>query len=323
MGLFKRGDSSNNIGKIKILFTTDLHGSETAFRKFLNAGLMLKADFLIIGGDLAGKALVPIVDIGNGKYRVLDREVGKEGLGEVIKGFKNDGTYYTFVDQKGYELLNEDKRSLDEAFAKAINERLMEWDSIAEEKLKGTSVKVYANLGNDDPLSLFDVIKSSQRFVKVEEEVINLNGYEMISYGYVNPTPWNTFREMNEEELYSKLKSYVGKLDRPERTILNLHAPPYGTNLDNAPLLDNNLKPVVKGGDVVMTHVGSKAIRKVIEEYQPLLGIHGHIHESRAFDKVGKTLIINPGSEYSNGLLHASYILIEGDKVKAHQFIVG
>ncbi len=323
MGLFKRGNSSNNIGKIKILFTTDLHGSETAFRKFLNAGLMLKVDFLIIGGDLAGKALVPIVDIGNGKYRVLDREVGKDGLGEVIKGFKNDGTYYTFVDQKGYELLNEDKRSLDEAFVNAIKERLMEWDSIAEEKLKGTNMKVYANLGNDDPPGLFDVIKSSQRFVKVEEDVINLNGYEMISYGYVNPTPWNTFREMKEEELYSKLKSYVEKLDRPERAILNLHAPPYGTNLDNAPLLDHNLKPVVKGGEIVMAHVGSKAIRKVMEEYQPLLGIHGHIHESRAFDKVGKTLIINPGSEYSNGLLHASYILIEGDKVKVHQFIVG
>ena len=324
MGLFKKNKpESNNLGTLKILFTSDLHGSETAFRKFLNAALMLKVDTLIIGGDLAGKSLVPIIDLGNGKYQVQDTVVGKEGLTEVTKRFKSEGTYFTVVDERGYKELAENKNALDEEFKRAINERLEEWTKIAEEKLKGTNLVIYTNLGNDDPLYMFDVIEKSERMVKSEGNIINLNGYEMISFGYVNPTPWNTPREMNEDEIYSYLKKEIEKVDSMDKTILNLHAPPYGTNLDNAPLLDKTLKPVVKGGEIVMTHVGSTSIRKIIEEYQPLLGIHGHIHESRAFDKIGKTTIINPGSEYSSGLLHATYVFIEKGRVKSHQFIIG
>jgi Icc-related predicted phosphoesterase len=152
---------------------------------------------------------------------------------------------------------------------------------------------------------------------------VNINGYEMITFGYVNPTPWNTPREMTEDEIYSNLKQMIEKVENPAKAIFNLHAPPYGTNLDNAPLLDKTLKPVVKNGEIVMTHVGSTSIRKLEEEFQPLLGIHGHIHESRAFDKINKTIIINPGSEYNLGMLHATYIILEDNKVKTHQFVIG
>ncbi|WP_338604510.1 metallophosphoesterase [Sulfolobus tengchongensis] len=324
MGLFKKNKpESNSTGNVKILFTTDLHGSETAFRKFLNAGLMTKADVLIIGGDLAGKSLIPIIDIGNGKFKVEEKVIGREGLDEIIKKYKSSGIYYTIVDQRGLVELNENKKALDEEFKRVILERLQEWDKIAEEKLKGTNLKVYTNLGNDDPLYMFDVISKSERLVKCEGEIVNINGYEMVTFGYVNPTPWNTPREMTEDQIYSNLKQMIEKVENPDRTIFNLHAPPYGTNLDNAPLLDKTLKPVVRNGEIVMTHVGSTAIRKLEEEFQPLLGIHGHIHESRAFDKIGKTVIINPGSEYGIGLLHATYIVLENNKVKTHQFIIG
>ncbi|AAK42836.1 hypothetical protein SULI_02695 [Saccharolobus solfataricus] len=324
MGLFKRNNpDSNKIGGLKILFTSDLHGSETAFRKFLNAALMTKADTLIIGGDLAGKSLVPIIDIGNSKFKIEDKIVGKEGVDEIIKKYKSSGVYYTIVDQKGLTELNENRKSLDEEFKRVILERLQEWDRIAEEKLKGTNLKIYTNLGNDDPLYMFDVITKSERMVKCEGEIVNINGYEMITFGYVNPTPWNTPREMTEDQIYSNLKRIIEKVGNPAKTIFNLHAPPYGTNLDNAPLLDKTLKPVVKNGEIVMTHVGSMSIRKLEEEFQPLLGIHGHIHESRAFDKINKTIIINPGSEYNLGMLHAAYIILEDNKVKTHQFVIG
>lgn len=324
MGLFKKNKpESNKIGSLKIFFTTDLHGSETAFRKFLNTALMTKADVLIIGGDLAGKALIPIVDLGEGKYRVEDKVVGREGLDAIIKDYKSKGTYYTIVDERGYRELEENNKMLEEEFKRVILERLNEWDKIAEEKLRDTTHVIYTNLGNDDPLYMFDLIKQSERFVKTEGEVIDLKGYEMISFGYVNPTPWNTPREMKEEEIYSYLKREASKLQRPERAIFNLHAPPYGTNLDNAPLLDKNLKPVIRGGDIVMTNVGSTAVRKIEEEVQPLLGLHGHIHESRGFDKIGRILIINPGSEYNLGVLHAAYITLEDNRVKVHQFVIG
>ncbi|AOL16758.1 metallophosphoesterase [Sulfolobus sp. A20] len=324
MGLFKKNKpETNRLGNLKILFTTDLHGSETAFRKFLNTALMTKADVLIIGGDLAGKSLVPILALSEGKFKVLDKVVGREGLEDIIKHYKSIGTYYTIVDEKEYHELEEDKNKLEEEFKKVILERLNEWSRIAEEKLKGTNLVIYTNLGNDDPLYMFDAIKQSERLVKCEGEVIDINGYEMITFGYVNPTPWNTPREMSEEEIYSYLKNEVSKLQRPEKAIFNLHAPPYGTNLDNAPLLDSNLKPVVRGGEIVMTNVGSKAVRKIEEEIQPILGLHGHIHESRGFDKIGKTTVLNPGSEYNLGILHASYIVLEDNKIKVHQFVIG
>jgi len=319
MGLFK----SKNIGSVKILFTSDLHGSETAFRKFLNAALMTKAEVLIIGGDLAGKILVPIIDIGNGKFKVEDKIVGREGLEGVIREYKSTGVYFTIVDEKGYLELNENRRALDDEFKRVIIERLQEWERIAEEKLKGTELKIYTNLGNDDPPYMFNVLNSSERLVKCEGEVVEVGGYEIITFGYVNPTPWNTPREMEEDQIYSVLKDMLGKVKDPSRAIFNFHAPPYSTNLDYAPLLDKTLRPVVKNGEIVMTHVGSKSVRKLEEEYQPILGLHGHIHESRAFDRVGRTLVINPGSEYNLGILHAAYVVLENNKVKAHQFIIG
>ncbi|TRM72972.1 hypothetical protein DJ523_08570, partial [Sulfolobus sp. E5] len=156
-----------------------------------------------------------------------------------------------------------------------------------------------------------------------EGEVFEFNGYQIVSYGYVNPTPWNTFREKREEDIYSDLKKIVSKITNFERAIYNFHAPPFNTNLDNAPLLDEELKPVIRAGEIIYTHVGSKSIRRIIEETKPLLGLHGHIHESKGFDKLNNTIVINPGSEYNNGLLHAALIVLQGNKVKAHQFILG
>ncbi|BFH73993.1 metallophosphoesterase [Sulfurisphaera javensis] len=326
MGLFKRKQPEgvdNKKSQLKILFTSDLHASDVAFRKFLNVGKMIKADVMIIGGDLAGKALIPIIDIGNGKYEVDSTQVGKEGLETVIKQIKANGNYYVIVDKKEYDEMVQDKRKVDEAFKNAIQERLKEWIQLAEERYKDTKIPIYFNLGNDDPMYMFDIVPEESIFKRTEGFIIPIGDLEMISYGYVNPTPWNTYREKNEEEIYKDLKEIMNKVSDPSKVILNTHAPPYGTNLDNAPLLDKNLKPVVKGGDIVMTHVGSQSVRKIIEEYKPLMGVHGHIHESKAFDKVAGTLVFNPGSEYSAGVFHGLYILVEGNKIKAHQFITG
>ncbi|QIW23953.1 hypothetical protein EWF20_07165 [Sulfolobus sp. S-194] len=325
MGLFKRKqpEGIDKKNQLKILFTSDLHASDVAFRKFLNIGRMLKVDVMIIGGDLAGKALIPIIDLGNGKYGVEGTQVGRDGLENITKQIKNNGNYYIIVDKQGYEDMLQDKKKVDEAFRTAIIERFKEWIQLAEERYKDVKIPIYFNLGNDDPMYMFDVVNEDSIFKPTEGFIIQFGNFEMISYGYVNPTPWNTYREKSEDEIYRELKSIMNKVKDPSKVILNTHAPPFGTNLDNAPLLDKNLKPVVKGGDIVMTHVGSQSIRKIIEEYKPLLGIHGHIHESRAFDKVAGTLVLNPGSEYSSGIFHGVYIVAEGDKIKAHQFVTG
>lgn len=323
MGLFSKKKADSSSKQVRLLFTSDLHGSDIVFKKFLNAGKMYKADALIIGGDIAGKALIPIIDLNNGKYEVEGNYIDSSSLNSKIKEIRDHGNYYTIVSKQEYEEMLKDKRKVDEKFRTAMIEVVRNWIMIAEEKMKDYRVPIYINLGNDDPEFLFDVIQESDIFTKAEGKVININGYEMISFGYVNPTPWNTPREMPEDKLYEALKREVSKLSDPTKAIYNLHAPPYGTNLDNAPLLDENLKPVVRGGELVFTHVGSKSVRKIIEETQPLLGLHGHIHESRGFDKIGKTIVLNPGSEYGEGILHAAIVILDDYKVKAHQFIIG
>ncbi|AWR98923.1 metallophosphoesterase family protein [Metallosphaera hakonensis] len=323
MGLFKRRNSDETTNQVKILYTTDIHGSDVIFKKFLNAGKIYKVNYLIIGGDIAGKSLTPVIDLGEGKYLIDGRSVGREGLKEITAEIRKQGNYYTIVDRRDYEEMKHDKRKVDEAFKIAMIEVVRSWSQIAEEKLKDVNIPLYVNLGNDDPLYLFDVIDESKVMRRCEGQVINLDKYEMISFGYVNPTPWNTPREMPEDKLYSALKNEASKISNMENAIFNIHAPPYNTNLDNAPLLTPELKPVIKGGEIVMNHVGSISVRRIIEEEQPLLGLHGHIHESRGFDKIGRTLILNPGSEHNEGILHAAYIILENGKVKAHQFIIG
>ncbi|QXJ28179.1 putative cacineurin superfamily phosphoesterase [Saccharolobus shibatae B12] len=324
VSLFKRNKhSTNSTTNLRILFSSDLHASYTVFKKFINAGKIYKVNALIIGGDIAGKTLLPIIDLGNNNYNIQDKIITSSELNSFIERFKSEGIYYAILSKNEYEEASQNKKAQDELFKKAIIATIREWMKIAEERLKDYKIPIFINLGNDDPEYLFEVLKESEIFKVGEGEVFDFNGYEIISYGYVNPTPWNTFREKKEEEIYNDLSKIVSKITNYSKAIYNFHAPPYNTNLDNAPLLDENLKPIVRGGEIVYTHVGSKSIRRIIEETNPLLGLHGHIHESRGFDKVNNTVVINPGSEYNSGLLHAALVILEGESIKAHQFILG
>jgi hypothetical protein len=327
VGLFRRktpeGVDNKKSQQVKILFTSDLHGSDIIFKKFLNAGLQFKVDAFIIGGDLAGKALYAIIDLGNGRYKFENQEFGKEGLEMVKEEIRRRGEYYTIVSPQEYEEMQTNKKLVDEKFKEAMINVVRGWIKVAEEKLKDVKTPIYVNLGNDDPEFLFDVLTESEIMRKCEGEVIQIGDHEMVSYGYVNPTPWHTPREQDEETLYKNLKEIVEKVTDQSKAIYNFHAPPYNTHLDNAPLLDKDLKPVVKGGEIVFTHVGSVSVRRIIEEYQPLVGLHGHIHESKGFDKIGRTMVFNPGSEYSEGILHSLYLVLEGDKVKTYMFRQG
>jgi hypothetical protein len=114
------------------------------------------------------------------------------------------------------------------------------------------------------------------------------------------------------------------KLANPAKTIFNLHVPPLRTPLDQAMLLDEEMRPVLRGGSPVIDGVGSSAVRSAIEAYQPLLSLHGHIHESRGTTKLGRTVAVNPGSEYSEGVLRGALITVSERKgLKGFQLVSG
>jgi len=293
--------------------------------KFLNSAKFYQANVLILGGDITGKMIVPIVDQGNGTYaadflgtqQILKTPEEKAAL---EKNIRNSGYYPYPSTAAEVEKLQADKQLVDQLFSKVMADGVKRWVGIAEERLKGTDVKVYISPGNDDRFDIDEVLKTTNSNIYPEDQVISIDDHhEMITSGWANPTPWNSPREVNEEELLKKFEAMCSEVKNMENAIFNLHVPPKDTPLDLAPELDPTLKPVVRGGGgVSMIHVGSTATRQVIEKYKPLLGLHGHIHESRGFVKIGRTLCINPGSEYGEGILRGAVINLDEKGVKSY-----
>jgi Icc-related predicted phosphoesterase len=311
--------------KTRIFFTSDVHGSDVCFMKFLNSAKFYQANVLVLGGDITGKMIVPIVEQGDGTYAAEflgSQQVLKtpEEKAALEKNIRNSG-YYPYPCTPGeVEKLQADKKLVDDLFSKVMADGIKRWVGIAEERLKGTNVKCYISPGNDDRFNIDDVLKSSSANVYPEDQVISIDEHhEMITSGYANFTPWHSPRELSEEDLLKKFEAMCSQVKNTESSIFNLHCPPHNTPIDLAPELDATLKPVVRGGGgVSMIHVGSMATRQVIEKYKPLLGLHGHIHESRGFVKIGRTLCINPGSEYGEGILRGAVINLDEKGVKSY-----
>lgn len=314
----------------RIFFTSDVHGSEVCFMKFLNAAKFYKADILILGGDITGKMIVPIVHQSNGTYTAefLGNQQGIKSGQEreaLEKNIRNSGYYPYPTTPAEMEKLQNDKKLIDELFSRVMTESVRRWVSIAEERLKGTKVKCYISPGNDDRFDIDDALKSSSIIMYPEDQVVWLdNNHEMITTAWTNLTPWHSPRETTEEKLTEILHRLISKVERMEDSIFNLHCPPHGTPIDVAPDLDETLKPKISaGGGVDMVHVGSVAVRQTIEENQPMLGIHGHIHESRGFTMIGRTLCVNPGSEYGEGILRGALINVDEKRVKSYLLTQG
>lgn len=311
-----------------LYFASDLHGSEKCFRKFLNAGPFYGADILVLGGDMAGKAIQAVLDQGGGRYRCTFRGVTYDvESGSELEDFKHmvaDFGFYPYVAKPGELDAREADGSIKDLFLELMRARLMTWMLIADHRLRPKGIPVYWMLGNDDPAELDSVLDDAPWGTHADGRVVTLpSGHEMLSCGWSNITPWHSYRELPEERLRVELDHLADELVIPERSVFNIHVPPYGTGIDEAPGLDAELQVQQKAGQVRMEPAGSTAVFGLITEMQPLLGLHGHIHEASGFRRVGRTLVLNPGSDYGSGILNGALITLEPDKVKAHQFVRG
>jgi Icc-related predicted phosphoesterase len=313
---------------IRLFYAGDVHGSRVCWKKFVNAAAHYPADALIMGGDLTGKALVPIVRTSDGSYRAL--VVGEERvartareLDQMQQAISTNGMYPLIVDEDEARRLEDDSARREQVFERALLDELRLWVKLADERLAGTGTRAYVIPGNDDPWSVDEVLRSGERVVFCDDQVVRVAGHEMVSLSYANPTPWKSPRELEEPELYERLRALADQLDEPETAIFNLHVPPYDSELDRAIEISPELTHVYKGGQPVEIPVGSHAVRQIIEEVQPLLALHGHIHESRGSVRIGRTLAINSGSEYGTGRLHGVTVRLAEESVVSHQFLVG
>ncbi|HYQ78532.1 MAG TPA: hypothetical protein VEP91_05410 [Solirubrobacterales bacterium] len=312
----------------RVFYAGDVHGSRVCWKKFVNAAAHYPADALVMGGDLTGKALVPIVREGDGSYsaRVIgEQRVAEtaEELDEMQRAIATNGMYPLIVDPDEARALAADPRRREEAFEQALLEELRLWVRFADERLAGTDVRAFVIPGNDDPWSVDQVLASGRSVAACDQRVMMLGPHEMVSFGFSNRTPWDTPRELDEDEIYSRLRRLSDQLETPERAIFNIHVPPYGSSLDTALEVDEELRYVMKGGRPHEVSTGSPAVRQIIEEVQPLLSLHGHIHESKGVTRIGRTVAINPGSDYTSGHLDGCLVHLEPDRVVNRYLISG
>jgi Icc-related predicted phosphoesterase len=313
---------------LTVYYASDIHGADRLWRKFINAGKFYGADVLVMGGDITGKAVVPMIQ-DNGGLRVPeligDRVAPREELEALETQIRNRGFYPYLTTEEELSSAHGDERAIAELFQRAMAQSVRAWLNLAEERLEGTGIRLFVMLGNDDEPALQEVLAESSLHVGCEDVAVELGEHiQMLSCGIANPTPWNSPRELPEDELAAHLEQLASQLEDPGRSVFNLHVPPKGTALDQAPELDATLKPVVRGGAVAMTSAGSHAVRELIERYQPLVALHGHIHESRGMTKIGRTVCINPGSEYGEGVLHGALMVLDRKKgLRNHQLVSG
>ncbi|MFI5284095.1 MAG: metallophosphoesterase [Candidatus Dormibacterales bacterium] len=309
----------------KVFFATDLHGSEMCWRKFLNSAKFYDADVLICGGDMTGKAIVPIVEENGGFTAVLGGEetkVAADGVAEVEGVIRRKGYYPLRMSVERLHELDKDPAKRAETFQQVMLDGVERWMNMASEKLKGSGIRLFVCPGNDDEMEVDDVIRRADHVELGEGRVVDIDGWSMISTGWSNHTPWNTHREETEEQLGARIETMASQVTDPSHAIFNLHCPPYKSGLDEAPAIDADLK-LLHGGRALRA-VGSTAVRDAINKYQPLLSLHGHIHESKGAVKLGKTLSINPGSSYEEGVLMGAIVQLDAKKgIKSYQLVSG
>lgn len=324
MGVFRR---KVRVRGTRIYFATDVHGSEDCFRKLLNARRFYDVQVLVLGGDMIGKGLVPIAKRASG-YSAEWRgesftDVGRDGLEELQTHIRRAGDYYLVGSPEDLAALN-DPDTLDRAFRRAARQSVEQWVTLAEERLRGTGVKCYMAPGNDDFLDIDGALQAGEAVVFAENNVLDIDGtHEMLTTGYSNPTPWKTERELEEPAMRERLDAMACRIGDMSNAVAVIHPPPIGSGLDLAPKIDQNLRVQSTGGAVLMEPVGSTAVREFIECSQPLIGLHGHVHEGKGTCQIGRTLCVNPGSEYSAGVLTGSLIELGDEQILSHQFVLG
>jgi Icc-related predicted phosphoesterase len=325
--LGRRKQDRDDAPALRLYYASDIHGTEVLWRKFLAAARVYRAGVLVMGGDLTGKVVVPLIATDGGYEFELfgrrERVEGEQQLDDAEQRIRANGMYpHRMSAEEVTRVAALSTQERETWFAEVMLHTFDRWLELAAERLDDTEVRCFMMPGNDDPPGVDTSIEHAARVEACDDRIVEFDGHTMVSLGYSNRTPFDSPRELDEEELYRRVDALAQTLDDPSRAIFNLHVPPYDSGLDTAAELDEHLSVVMAGSEPKMIPVGSTAVRELIERYQPLLGLHGHVHESAGAMRIGRTLCINPGSDYHTGRISGCLMQLREDRV-THQFVTG
>jgi Icc-related predicted phosphoesterase len=324
----RRAESPSGEGSLRVYYASDIHGTEVLWRKFLHAPRVYHAPVIVMGGDVTGKAVIPLVEASDGAvtaelFGQPERAATPEERAELEHRIRSNGMYPHLMSpeevQRVAALTVEEREAW---FAEVMLVTFDRWLGLADERLEDPSVRCFVMPGNDDPPGVEEAIERATRVEACDERIVDLGDYRMISLGYSNITPFDSPRELEEDELYRRVEALATQVEDVRHCIFNLHVPPYDSLLDSAPQLDAELRVVATAGQPNMIPVGSTAVRELIERFQPLVALHGHVHESRGATRIGRTLCINPGSDYHTGRISGVLVHLKNEHAD-YQFVVG
>ncbi len=329
MPIFRRksGAGSGN-GGLRLYYASDIHGTEVLWRKFLHAPQAYRAPVIVMGGDVTGKAVIPLVEEPDGAvtaelFGQPERAATPEERDVLEHRIRSNGMYPHAMSRAEVErvagLTVEEREAW---FADVMLVTFDRWLALAAERLSDPAIRCFVMPGNDDPPGVDAAIERAARVEACDGRTVEFGGYTMVSLGYSNITPFDSPRELEEDELYRRVEALAEQIDDMSHCIFNLHVPPYDSQLDTAPQLDDELRVVATAGQPNMIPVGSTAVRELIERFQPVLALHGHVHESRGTIRIGRTLCVNPGSDYHTGRISGALLHLRSGRAD-YQFVVG
>lgn len=328
MRLFRRAPNGDQESLLRLYYASDIHGTEVLWKKFLNASKVYDAKVLVMGGDITGKMVIPIIRNDDGTWTATfhgrtEKLPTDEDVVKLEDRIRGNGMYpyrTTAAEVASISALSEEER--ERWFEQVMLEAFKGWLALAAQRLTGTDIRCFVMPGNDDPSSLEEVIEHASGVEACDEKWVEFDSYQMLSLGYSNITPWNSPRELDEDTLYARIVELAEQIHDHTRAVWNIHVPPRDSQLDTAAELDEDFNLVLIGKSPHLIPVGSQAVRDAIERFQPLVALHGHIHESPGATRIGRTLCINPGSDYATGRISGCLINLRGDRVN-HQFVTG
>ena len=156
----------------KSFYASDIHGSELLWRKFTNAASFYGVEVLIMGGDIAGKAVVPIVRRNTSFYALAvtgEQAFTEDQLPALERRIRDLGQYPYHMTEDELAAVQSDQSAIGALFLQIMIETLERWLRLAEERLRGKGVRLYVMLGNDDEPALREVLARSSIAVDPED----------------------------------------------------------------------------------------------------------------------------------------------------------
>jgi Icc-related predicted phosphoesterase len=326
--VFRRRKAEGGDAALRLYYASDIHGTEVLWLKFLNAPKHYKAHVLVMGGDVTGKMVIPLVEDPPGIFNAqlfgrAEHAASEADLATLERRIRGNGMYpYRTSAAEVARISDLPEAERERWFEGVMLQTFARWLDQADERLAVSGVRCFVMPGNDDPTSLEEQLSAAEHVEACDERIVEFDGYTMLSLGYSNRTPWDSPRELDEDELYRRIESLAAQVDDVSRCIFNLHVPPYDSGLDTAAELNADFQMVLVGKEPHMIPVGSTAVREAIERFQPIAALHGHIHESAGATRIGRTLCLNPGSDYHTGRIAGCLVNLAGDTAR-HQFVTG